>query len=139
MPYLIAIGTAFTLLVLFLLLTAVETARGKRIFVGARKRLDRKVGQAAFIVEHVDLGAFVRDTLRAGVERILHDIAHGSLIVVRFIERALTRFVRTLRGRREEATTAARPRRSFREAVRHVRSTVRLRRLSIREKEESES
>jgi len=137
MPYLIAILIASILLVGFLTLTAFEASRGIRVMGGMRRRLDRKVGQAGFILAHVDLGAFVRDSVRAMLERVLHDLAHASLIVVRFIERILTRFVRQLRGRAEEAPV--RPRRSFREAVQHVRSTVRLRRLSIQEKDHTEA
>ncbi|HEX5774961.1 MAG TPA: hypothetical protein VFY28_03325 [Candidatus Paceibacterota bacterium] len=135
-PYLIAILLALAALVGFLSLTYFETGRGFRLLARPRRRLDRRVGQAAFIIAHVDLGGFTRDTLRAAAERLLHDIAHASLLIVRFIERFLTRFVRQLRGRREEGTPAAVPRRSFREAVRHVKSTIRLRRLAIREKED---
>jgi hypothetical protein len=133
MSYLIAILVALILLVGFLTLTGFEASKGVRVMSGARKRLDRKVGQLGFIFAHVDLGAFVRDTLRDGIERVLHDVAHATLIVVRFLERVLTRFVRSLRGRAEEVPE--RPRRNFREAVDHVKRTVRLRRITIAEKE----
>jgi plasmid replication initiation protein len=138
MPYLIAILVSLALLTGFLSLTYFETGKGFRLFGGSRRRLDRRVGQAAFIIQHVDLGGFVRDTVRAAGERALHDIAHASLLLVRFIERLLTRFVRRLRGRQEDGSVEAAPRRSFREAVRHVKSTIRLRRLAIREREDSE-
>ncbi|HYF28950.1 MAG TPA: hypothetical protein VEA36_01130 [Candidatus Paceibacterota bacterium] len=134
MSYLIAIIVSLILLVGFLTLTAFEASHGVRILGGVRRRLDRKVGQASFILSHVDLGSFVRDSIRDGIERVLHDIAHTSLLLVRFIERVLTRFVRQLRGRKEELPE--RPRRTFREAVQHVRRTVRLRRISIQEKQE---
>lgn len=138
MGYLIAILIALAALVGFLSLTYFETGKGFRILGGPRRRLDRRAGQAAFIIAHVDLGGFVRDTLRAVGERVLHDIAHASLLAVRFLERLLTRFVRRLRGRQEDGTQEAVSRRSFREAVRHVKSTIRLRRLAIREREEAE-
>lgn len=136
MSYLIAIVASLILLVGFLTLTSFESSHGVRLMGGLRRRLDRKVGQASFILAHVDLGAFARDAVRNGVERVLHDIAHASLLVVRFIERMLTRFVRKLRGRTEEVPE--RPRRTFTEAVAHVKRTVRLRRLSIQEKDAGE-
>jgi hypothetical protein len=136
MEFVIAIVVSLILLVGFLTLTGYEASHGIRIMGGVRRRLDRKVGQASFILNHVDLGAFIRDSIRDGLERILHDIAHASLLIVRLIERMLTRFVRQLRGRTEEVPE--RPRRSFREAVQHVKRTVRLRRISIKEKDEAE-
>lgn len=136
MSSLIAIAVTLILLVGFFTLTSFEASHGVRVFGGLRKRLDRKVGQASFILAHVDLGAFLRDAIRDGIERILHDVAHASLLVVRFLERVLTRFVRHLRGRKEEVP--AEPRRTFREAVDHVRRTVRLRRITIQEKKTEE-
>lgn len=132
MSSLIAILVSLILLVGFLTLTSFEAVHGVRVLGGLRKRLDRKVGQASFILAHVDLGAFLRDAIRDGIERILHDIAHASLLAVRFLERVLTRFVRHLRGRAEEMPVQ--PRRTFREALDHVKRTVRLRRISIQEK-----
>jgi len=136
MTYVAAILIALILLVGFLTLTAFEASHGVRIMGGVRRKLDRKVGQASFIIAHVDLAAFIRDSIRDGIERIVHDVAHASLLVVRFLERTLTRFVKGMRGRAEE--TPERPRRTFREAFDHVKRTVRLRRLSIQEKNEGE-
>lgn len=133
MTYVALITVALILLVGFLTLTAFEAAHGVRVLGGIRRKLDRKVGQASFIIAHVDLGAFVRDSVRDGIERVVHDVAHASLLIVRFLERTLTRFVKGMRGRKEEAPE--RPRRSFREAFDHVKRTVRLRRLSIQERE----
>ena len=137
MPYIIAILVSLILLVGFLTLTGFEASSGNRIFVGVRKRLDRRVGQVGFILSHVDLGAFLRDAMRDGIERVLHDLAHASLVVVRLIERLLTRFVRQLRGR-EQAVTEEKPHRTFREAVDHVKRTIRLKRISIKEKDATE-
>lgn len=133
MSYVIAIVVSLILLIGFMTLTSFEASHGVRILGGVRRRLDRRVGQAGFILAHVDLGAFARDTVRDVVERVLHDIAHGTLIVVRFLERFLTRFVRQLRGRTEEVPV--KERRSFKEAVQHVKRTVRLRRISIQDKD----
>jgi hypothetical protein len=101
LPYLLAIGITFVVFGAFLLLTALEGARGARLFGSARDRFDARVARAFFILEHVNWGAFLSDVVRAGFERALHDTAHGSLLLVRFIERVLTRTVRALRMRRE--------------------------------------
>lgn len=102
MTYLISILVPLALLALFLLLVTYEERRGARVVLpGPRQALDLKVARAAFIVRHVDWGAFTNDVLRSGTERILHDLAHTSLIIVRALERALTRLVRTLRARRD--------------------------------------
>lgn len=106
--HLILIGVPLALLTLFLVLTGYERSRGRRLLlVGSRYRLDQKTERAAFVVEHVDWGAFLNDLTRASAERALHDIAHTSLIVVRAVERELTSIVRTLRARREPAALPA--------------------------------
>jgi hypothetical protein len=46
------------------------------------------------------------------VTRIVHDIAHGALIAVRFIEHELTRTVRYLRNRRPNLLAPTPSRRS---------------------------
>lgn len=81
-------------------MVAFERGRGLRIMGDWRNTLDRKVGRAAFIVQHVDWGAFFRHLATTVSERVLHDIAHGVLRLVRSTERLLTRTVRTLRERR---------------------------------------
>jgi len=88
------------MLLAFILLIAVEDRRGVRFFAASRDRFDARIARTAFILRHVDWGAFFNDVARAGFERLLHDVAHGTLIVVRFIERILTRTVRSLRMRR---------------------------------------
>lgn len=136
MAYLIAVAVAFILFAGFLALARYETGEGRRfLLAGARKRLDRNVSRIGFILNHVDLGAFVSDTVRDTVERILHDVAHASLLVVRFLERALTRFVRQLREKREGATEAPLKERVLEVAAR-LRRAVTLRRISIRQKDE---
>lgn len=46
---------------------------------------------------HIDVPTFLRSGLRALAARVVHDVAHGSLLAVRFVERMLTRAVRALR------------------------------------------
>jgi len=84
----------------FLALTRVESRRGSRYFAGARSSFDSQIDRLSFIADHVDFAAFVRDGLRAASARIVHDIVHVTLIIVRFTERMLTRAVRALREHR---------------------------------------
>ena len=101
MLYFISLPISLALFAAFALLTAAEGKTGTRLFEDARTRLDTRVMRASFVLRHVDWGAFLNDVARTAFERALHDIAHGTLIAVRFIERVLTRAVRALRMRRE--------------------------------------
>lgn len=102
--HLILIAVPLALLTLFLGITALEARTGRRFALsGARYRLDQKMERTAFIIRHVDWGAFLHDLTKSGAERLLHDIAHTTLLFVRAVERELTSLVRTLRARREPA------------------------------------
>ncbi|HEX8591405.1 MAG TPA: hypothetical protein VF696_01485 [Candidatus Paceibacterota bacterium] len=101
MPYLISILAASLILFGFLLLTLIEERRGSRFFAGARYKLDAKVSRAFFVIEHVDWGAFMSHVTRTTLRTVAHDVAHGTLLVVRAVERFLTRAVRALRMHRE--------------------------------------
>ncbi len=100
MLYLILIGLSLILFGGFITLTALERKRGLRVAGAYRNKLDAKVSRAAFIVTHVDWGAFTRHLLGTFLERVLHDIAHVVLRFVRTTERLLTRTVKALRERR---------------------------------------
>lgn len=104
MANLIFILAAIALLGGFLVLTNYETRRGIRILAHKRALLDEKISRVEYILEHVDLGAFVREELRRLAHRIVHDTAHLSLEAVRAAERLLTRLVRRLRLHRTEET-----------------------------------
>jgi Mn-dependent DtxR family transcriptional regulator len=112
--HLIFLLVSCALLVGFFVLTRYETRRGVRIYRAERERLDSLVGRIELIVEHVDLGVFLRDELRHQAGRISHDVAHLSLVVVRAAERVLTRLVRRLRAHPEVDTA---PRETAREFV----------------------
>lgn len=99
MLLIILVALSLTLFGGFLLLTAFETGRG-RVGGSVRTRLDKHAARVAFIISHVDWSAFVKHLIRASAERIAHDVAHTSLLVIRFLERMLTRLVRALRERR---------------------------------------
>jgi alkylation response protein AidB-like acyl-CoA dehydrogenase len=100
MEYLIAILVSAALLGGFLALTTLETRRGARFFTRSRERLDVRTARTAFIIRHVDWGASLRDLVRLGFARLVHDLAEGTLALVRTVERILTRTVRYLRERR---------------------------------------
>ncbi len=102
MIYAYLIGIPAALLAAFFGLAAYEARAGHRVVLaGRRYALDLKAARVAFVLKHVDWGAFANDVIRAGLERALHDVAHGALIATRAIERELTAIVRALRARRE--------------------------------------
>jgi len=101
MPYLISILLASLLFFGFLLLTWYESRRGTRFFPSSRYRLDAKVARLAFLIDHVDWGAFTAHLTKTSLNTIAHDLAHGTLIAVRAVERFLTRAVYALRRRKE--------------------------------------
>lgn len=101
MPYLILIFFTIALLAGFLALTHYEARRGFRFYASGRERFDSAVGRAQFIIENVNLAAFIRDELRHLASRMGHDVAHFSLVTVRAAERGLTRLVRHLRSQPE--------------------------------------
>lgn len=98
MLHLVLIGTVCLLLGGFLLLTQFEQRTARRILGSVRGDLDRRLTQVAFIARHVDWPAFITHTAKAVSVRIAHDVAHGTLIAVRFMERNLTRFVKYMRS-----------------------------------------
>lgn len=105
MGSLIFVFTTLILLVGFVALTWYETAHGVRFFAPQRASLDQTIGRIEFIVDNVDLVAFLRDEARHFARRIGHDIVHFSLLLVRAVERLLTRLVRHFRSQQavEEA------------------------------------
>ena len=114
MANLIFIVAALILLVGFFVLTSYEARRARRLYASGRTRLDNIVGRAEFILEHVNLGVFLRDEIRHLAGRVGHDVVHFSLIAVRSTERLLTRLIRRLRAHPEVDTA---PRETAREFV----------------------
>ncbi len=100
MANLLFILTTLVLLLGFFVLVGYEERRGIRVFASARMRLDQQVVRLAFIFAHVDFGAFFLDEIHRFAVRFGHDVAHLSLLVVRAIERLLTRTIRHLRTQR---------------------------------------
>jgi len=127
MTYIILIAVSLILLGGFMLLTAFEHSRKLRVAGALRNRLDAKVARAAFVIRHVDWGAFVKHLAVTAFERAAHDLAHAVLVLVRSLERALTRAVKYLRARRGAAPlpedgSSERP---LERAMLHVRAALR--------------
>lgn len=99
MGYLIFILITLVLLGGFFVLTNYEARRGVRVYAAHRDRLDKTVERIEFVLQHVDLGSFLRDEMRHLIARLSHDIAHLSLQAVRATERLLTRLVMHLRSK----------------------------------------
>ena len=95
------VGISCLLLGGFIIGTYVEQKQG-RLFGAFRTRLDAHVARMSFIVRHIDWSSFVKHQLQVTVEKVLHDVAHAILMVIRFLERWLTRAVRTLREKRSK-------------------------------------
>ncbi|MFA6519849.1 MAG: BREX system ATP-binding domain-containing protein [Candidatus Paceibacterota bacterium] len=114
MGYLVFIFVTLALLAGFFVLTSYEARRGVRVYAAQRARLDKTVERVEFILQNVDLGAFLRTEVRHLVARLSHDIAHLSLQAVRATERLLTRLVMHLRSKHSVDTA---PRGNVREFV----------------------
>lgn len=104
---LIAIAIAALVFGGFLLLTAFETKRGERVLAPLRARLDVYASGAARLVRKADLHALPYTKLRTAFMHVVHEVAHGVLVGVRALERALTRTVRTLRHTKDGTTPPA--------------------------------
>ncbi len=127
MSLLILIGLASILFGGFLLLTAFEARAGSRLLEPVRRTLDRHIARLGFIATHIDWSAFIKHVVGTFVERAAHDIAHASLLFVRFVERLLTRTVRSLRERRVgivATQTESRQRATLRETLQGFRKTL---------------
>ena len=115
MGYLIFIIITIALLVGFFVLSDYETRRGTRAFAEKRARLDGEVEKIEFVLANVDIVAFLREESNIIAQRIMHDVAHISLTVVRAVERFLTRIVRRLRMEHKVVDTG--PRENAREFI----------------------
>jgi hypothetical protein len=112
-PLVFLLGTC-ALLIGFFVMVGYEERVGRRFCTPVRDSLDKRVAQLVFIAAHVDFAAFVREEIRHLARRVGHAIVGSSLQVVRVIERALTRTVRSFRMRYVEHPA---PRENAREFV----------------------
>ncbi len=97
----IGVTISFALTTLFLLLVITERKRGVRFFENQRKNMDRFISRGAYILSHIDFSSLFSSMGKHISITLAHQFAHLSLVVVRFLERALTRTVRYLRVRRD--------------------------------------
>jgi len=139
MTYLILIIVSIALFAGFLLLTRFEKKRGLRVAGMLRNKLDARTSRAVFIVSHVDWSAFVKHIVVTSAERIAHDIAHATLLIVRTLERLLTRAVKYLREKRgaPAITETDEPLRPLARAASHLRSALRRARVTGAKKPQS--
>lgn len=114
MAYLIVVLITLLLLAGFVVMTQYEVRRTARFFASERAQFDATIERITFIVEHVDLGAFVQDEIRRALHQAGHALVALSLTAVRAVERLLTRLVRYFRMRNESVVA---PRESAREFV----------------------
>ncbi len=115
MLYFIFIALSLILLAGFIALTQYESSHGVRFFAPQRASFDGAIERAQFIIEHVDLAAFIQEELRRASTNVGHEVVTLSLQAVRSVERLLTRLVRHLRTKNESANV---PHESTREFVR---------------------
>jgi hypothetical protein len=99
MSYLITILASLLLLMVFVAWSWFETRSGFRVLAGPRRKLDSQVARATFVIQHIDWRAFFAHVITSTAERIAHDAVHAILVLVRAVERMLTRNIRTLRER----------------------------------------
>ena len=100
MALLVAIIVVAILLAGFLWLTRNEAKRGVRVLEPVRRALDAKTEKLEEHVRKLGSGAPLGKALQTGTDHLAHEVAHSVLQGVRFLERALTRAVRDIRGRR---------------------------------------
>lgn len=128
MAYIIAIVVSLILFFGFLLLVRIETGKGTRVLGGFRERLDVRATRLAFVIRHVDWAAFLNHIVRSVSARVAHDLAHATLVVVRVLERMLTRFVKYLRSGGQQVAQVAhvtqKRKFSLRESLKQFRSTL---------------
>lgn len=124
MFHLALILTLLALLAGFIALVQYETKSGIRFFAARRDALDIIVERMQFIVEHVDLGAFVAEELRHAGTVVSHMLVTLSLRAVRSVERLLTRLVRYLRAKSESTEPPHETAREFVKTLSEFKDTL---------------
>lgn len=125
MAYLVLFVLALVLFFGFLGLTALEGRRGTRFFAPARATFDAKVARVEAALQHVDFSAFAWHLTKDVSGRVVHDVAHVTLIIVRSLERLLTRIVRYMRGKVAPAVPVEGKRSAFVETISYFKKTLR--------------
>ncbi len=133
MPYLIAVVLSVALFGGFLALLAWEQKRGMRLVAIRRAAFDTRVEQVTLVLTHSDLVPSLETEVRAFGQWFIHEVAHFSLMVVREVERVLTRLVKYLRTRQSAAPVAplGEPTRAFVKTLRGFKAELRASTASI--------
>ena len=109
MALLIATLVSVALVALLVALTVVEKRQGRRVFAGARARLDAESARAAFIATNTDVAGTLLHFIRLIAAHIAHDVTAMVLRAIRMLERGLaTLHVRLRRARRTDAPQGSR-------------------------------
>ena len=135
MTYLFIITATLALLGGFVALTMSETARGTRVFGVMRSRFDVQAERIAFIMAHVDFGAFLRDEIQHALARFGHATATLSLNTVRAAERLLTRVVRHMRQEHAESIAPRESAREFVKTLANFKDTINATHPEVSDKE----
>lgn len=107
MGILIALAVIALLLGGFLILTALEAKHGARFLERTRGALDERVASVSAAVRHPGFRATVTEGLQDIAAHGVHEVVHGFLVLVRGVERMLTRLVRSIRARQSKQTSTA--------------------------------
>jgi hypothetical protein len=124
MLYLILILCSVTLLTGFVLLVRYEEQHAVRFFAPKRSEFDVLIERMQFIIQHVDLAAFLQEELRRALTALGHAVVNVSLQAVRSVERLLTRLVRHLRTRSENAEAPLESTREFVKTLSDFKDTL---------------
>ncbi len=100
MTLIVAILAVAILLGAFVTLTYFERAGGFRVLSPMRRFLDKRADTFLHVAREADIGALAWNGVRALIDAFVHEVVHVVLVIVRFLERSLTRIAREIRGRR---------------------------------------
>ncbi len=96
MYYFLAEIASIVLFAGFIALVSYEQRTGRLFLASSRASFDRKIDRGVYVCRHVDILAFLKDTVRSLFGNGLHVVVRMALRVVRFIERRLSNSVHTL-------------------------------------------
>ncbi len=99
MTALFLVGIPLLLLGSFVALTRYETESGVRVWAERRMRFDLGVERWSAFLANVDFVALFRDGVSFALHHAGHALTHASLVVVRWVERLLTRLIRFFHAR----------------------------------------
>lgn len=105
MAYAIAILVFFTLLVLFLLMTAKEAQSGVRMFARTREAWDVGLRESTETFRTINVSLLLSHSARSFIEELAHEVAQVALAAIRATERTLVRAMHGLQASRQSVKT----------------------------------